>query len=271
MMLYIEKREQKLEKKHRENSEKERMKHELAMGKSIQSSMLPHIFPPFPERNEFDLYASMDPAREVGGDFYDYFFIDDDHLCLLMADVSGKGIPGALFMMITKAILQNTAKLEKSPAKILTKANEAICANNQTQMFVTVWIGVLEISSGKMRAGNAGHEYPIIKTPEGRFEILKDRHDFVLGGMEDIRYHEYDIEFSPGSKIFLYTDGIPEATDANNRMFGMDRLLKTLNEAPDENPEQLLKNVRAAVDRFVNGAEQFDDLTMLCMEYKGKK
>ena len=271
MMLYIERREQKLEKKHREQSEKERMKHELTMGKSIQSSMLPHIFPPFPERNEFDLYASMDPAREVGGDFYDYFFIDDDHLCLLMADVSGKGIPGALFMMITKAILQNTAKLEKSPAKILTKVNEAICANNQTQMFVTVWIGVLEISSGRMRAGNAGHEYPIIKTPDGRFEILKDRHDFVLGGMDDIRYHEYDIEFSPGSKIFLYTDGIPEATDANNRMFGMDRLLKTLNETPNEEPEQLLKNVRAAVDRFVNGAEQFDDLTMLCMEYKGKQ
>ena len=271
MMLYVERREQKLEKKHRENVEKDRMKRELAMGKSIQNSMLPHVFPPFPERKEFDLYASMDAAREVGGDFYDYFFIDEDHLCLLMADVSGKGIPGALFMMVTKAILQNTAKLEKSPAKILTKANEAICANNQTQMFVTVWIGILEISSGKMKAGNAGHEYPIIKTPKGRFEILKDSHDFVLGGMENIRYHEYDLEFSPGSKIFLYTDGIPEATDAGNRMFGMDRLLNTLNEAPDDDPEQLLRNVRAAVDRFVNGAEQFDDLTMLCMEYKGKQ
>ena len=270
MMLYIDKREQKLEIKHREQSEKERMRHELAMGKSIQNSMLPHVFPPFPERSEFDLYASMDAAREVGGDFYDYFFIDDDHLCVLMADVSGKGIPGALFMMISKAILQNTAKLEKSPVKILTKANEAICANNQAQMFVTVWIGVLEISSGKMKAGNAGHEYPIIRRQNGQFEILKDRHDFVLGGMDKIVYHEYDIDLTPGSKIFLYTDGIPEATDANNRMFGMERLLNTLNEDPDADPKELLKNVRTAVDRFVNGAEQFDDLTMLCMEYKGK-
>ncbi len=271
MMMYIDKREQKLEIRHREKSEKERMHHELAMGKSIQNSMLPHEFPPFPDRNEFDLYASMDPAREVGGDFYDYFFIDDDHLCVLMADVSGKGIPGALFMMISKIILQNTAKLEKTPARILTKANEAICANNQAQMFVTVWIGILEISTGKMKAGNAGHEYPIIKTPDGKYEIFRDSHDFVLGGMEKVSYHEYDIDLLPGSKLFLYTDGIPEASDAGNRMYGMERLLNTLNEHPDARPKDQLKNVRSAVDAFVNGAEQFDDLTMLCMEYKGKQ
>ncbi|MBR4471680.1 MAG: SpoIIE family protein phosphatase [Erysipelotrichaceae bacterium] len=269
--LYIDGREKKLERKHKEESEKQQIANEMKMGNDIQQSTLPHVFPPFPDRTEFELFASMDPAREVGGDFYDFFFIDDDHLCLIMADVSGKGIPGALFMMVSKAILNNSAMIYDSPAKILTKANEAICANNRAKMFVTVWLGILEVSTGKLKAANAGHEYPIIRKPQGGFEIFKDKHDFVIGGLDNFVYHEYEMDLEPGSKIFLYTDGIPEATDSKERLFGMENLLKALNEDPDAGPEQLTINVRKAVDGFVKEAEQFDDLTMMCLEYKGKE
>ena len=267
---YIDRREQKLINKHKEQSEKERIASELSMGYNIQRSMLPHIFPPFPDREEFELYASMDPAREVGGDFYDFFLIDDDHLCLVMADVSGKGIPGALFMMVSKTILHNIAMFDETPAEILKHTNESICSSNTEQMFVTVWLGILEISTGKLIAANAGHEYPIVKSPDGNFEILKDRHGLVIGGMENVTYQDYELVLEPGSKIFLYTDGVPEATDRNEELFGMERLVEALNASPDDDPEQILKNVRAAVDRFVKGNEQFDDLTMLCIEYKGK-
>ena len=267
--LYVELRMKTLEKKHKEESEKERIANELAMGNNIQQSMLPHVFPPFPDRNEFELYASMDPAREVGGDFYDFFFIDDDHLCLFMADVSGKGIPGALFMTVSKVILHNTAMFGKSPAEILTVANAQIYANNEAHLFVTTWLGILEVSTGKLVAANAGHEYPIIKKPGENFEILKDKHDLAIAAMEDWVYHEYELDLQVGTKLFLYTDGIPEATDSRNRLFGMERLLNALNEAPEEGPEQLMVNVRKAVDAFVKEAEQFDDLTMMCLEYKG--
>ena len=266
--LYMRRRIRNLEEKHREEVEKERISTELGMANQIQNSMLPHIFPPFPDRKEFDIYASMDPAREVGGDFYDFFLIDDDHLCLVMADVSGKGIPAALFMMISKVILQSCAMLGKSAGEILTKTNEAICSDNQVDMFVTVWLGILEISTGKITAANAGHEYPVLKK-NGQFELLKDRHGLVIGGMEGMRYKEYELQLLPGDKLFLYTDGVPEATDAGEQMFGMERMLAALNEAPEAAPETILKNVRGAVDGFVKDAEQFDDLTMLCLEYKG--
>ena len=248
-------------------AKEERMSAELDMAARIQSSRMPSTFPAFPDRNEFDIY--MDPAREVGGDFYDFFLIDDDHLCLVMADVSGKGIPGALFMMISKFILQSNGRQNLSPAEILTRTNEAICDNNENEMFVTVWLGILEISTGRMVAANAGHEYPAIKRPDGCFELFKDKHGFVIGGMEGVKYKEYELLFEPGSKLFLYTDGVPEATDAQNQMFGTDRMLKALNVAPDASPKHLLKNVQMAVDAFVKDAEQFDDLTMMCMEYKG--
>ena len=251
-------------------AEMERIVTELALAAQIQMSMIPHDFPPFPDRCEFELYATVDPAREVGGDFYDFFLIDEDHLGLVIADVSGKGIPAALFMMASKIILQSCAMLGKSPAEILEKTNEGICAGNQAEMFLTVWLGILEISTGKLTAANAGHEYPAVKHADGRFELLKDKHGFVIGGLETVRYSEYELSLEPGAKIFVYTDGVPEATDRENRMFGTDRLIDALNTDPDACPEQLLKNVRAAVDGFVEGAEQFDDLTMLCMEYHGK-
>lgn len=250
-------------------AEKERISTELSLATQIQYAMLPHIFPPYPERHEFDIYATMEPAREVGGDFYDFFLIDENHLCMVMADVSGKGIPAALFMMISKTILQSCAMLGISVSEILEKTNEAICSNNQVEMFVTVWLGVLEISTGTLTAANAGHEYPVIKRAGGKFEILKDKHGFVVGGLEGSKYKEYQIHLAPGDKLFVYTDGVPEATDANEDMFGIERMLSALNKDPEASPEQILKNVRSAVSAFVKDAEQFDDLTMLCAEFNG--
>ncbi len=250
--------------------ESSRLETELSMASSIQADMLPSIFPAFPGRSEFDIFASMDPAKEVGGDFYDFFLVDDDHLCLVMADVSGKGVPAALFMMASKIILANNAMLGKSPAQILTDANASICANNREEMFVTAWLGILEISTGKLVSANAGHEYPILLRAGGVFETVKSRHGFVIGGMENVKYREFETQLGPGDKLFLYTDGVPEATNANEELFGMERLLDALNANPDAAPEEILKQVRGSVDGFVKEAEQFDDLTMLCLEYKGK-
>ena len=252
-------------------AEKQRISTELSLATRIQAHMLPHNYPAFPDRTEFDIYASMDPAKEVGGDFYDFFLVDDDHLCMVMADVSGKGIPAALFMMASKIILANNAKLGKSPAQILTDTNAAICSNNKEEMFVTVWLGILDISTGKLTAANAGHEYPVIKKPDGQFELLKDKHGFVIGGMDGVRYKEYELQMEPGSKLFLYTDGVPEATDADGELFGTERMLAALNADTDAAPESVLKQVRSCVDDFVKEAEQFDDLTMLCLEYRGKE
>ena len=205
-------------------SERERIRAELSLATRIQAAMLPHVFPAFPDRKEFDIYASMVPAKEVGGDFYDFYMIDD--------------------------------------------ANDSICANNQEQMFVTVWLGILEISTGIITASNAGHEYPALMK-DGRFSLMKDKHGFVIGGMEGIRYPEYSFTLEPGDKLFLYTDGVPEATDARNRMFGTGNMLVALNRDPEADPQKLLANVRKGVNTFVKDAEQFDDLTMLCLSYKG--
>ncbi len=255
----------------KQQKESSRIETELTMASSIQADMLPSIYPAFPERPEFDIFASMDPAKEVGGDFYDFFLVDEDHLCLVMADVSGKGVPAALFMMASKIILANNAMLGKSPAQILTDANKAICANNQEKMFVTVWLGILELSTGKLTAANAGHEYPVLQHAGGDFELVKDKHGFVIGGIKRMKYAEYDIQLNPGDKLFLYTDGVPEATDAEEKMFGEERMLDALNGVKDAAPEGVLKGVRRAVDGFVKDAEQFDDLTMLCVQYRGSE
>ncbi len=241
---------------------------ELNTAGKIQDAMLPHIFPPFPERKEFDIYASMDPAKEVGGDFYDFFLLDDDHLGIVMADVSGKGVPGALFMMISKVILQNCAKYDNSPAMVLSNMNELICSNNQEQMFVTVWFGILTISTGKILAANAGHEYPILMKNGHDYELLKDRHGFVVGALEDAKFTDYEIQMQKGEKLFLYTDGIPEAVNLSNQQYGTERLVNDLNEVRDADVEDTLKQIKKSVAAFVGKAEQFDDLTMLCLEYK---
>ena len=251
-------------------AEKERIGTELSLATRIQAAMLPSVFPAFPERTEFDVYASMDPAKEVGGDFYDFFLIDETHLGLVMADVSGKGVPAALFMMVSKILVKNYAMTGRSPAETLRAVNDQLCANNQEEMFVTVWLGILDIATGQITAANAGHEYPTVMQTGQRFELIKDKHGFVVGGMEGMRYREYELTLTPGSRLFLYTDGVPEAMDANDELFGTDRMLAALNRDPAASPEQILKNVRHAVDSFVQDAEQFDDLTMLCLEYRGR-
>ena len=249
-------------------AEKERISTELDLASKIQKGMLPGIFPPFPERKEFDLFASMTPARDVGGDFYDFFLIDEDHLALVMADVSGKGVPGALFMMVSQTILKNNAMIGKSVGEILAMTNDVICASNKMEMFVTVWMGILEISTGKIRAANAGHEYPALMK-DGCFRLYRDRHSFVIGGMEGMRYREYELQLQKGEKLFLYTDGLPEATNAGVEMFGTGRMIEALNANADLSPQGILSGMKNAVDVFVGDAEPFDDLTMLCLEYIG--
>ena len=244
---------------------------ELALAAKIQSDLLPNIFPPFPGREEFDLFASMTPAKEVGGDFYDFFLIDDDHLGMIIADVSGKGIPASLFMMASKILLENIALSGAEPGEVLQKANDQICRESHTDMFVTVWYGVLEISTGNVKAANAGHEYPALKKADGSFELFKDKHGFVLGGMEGMKYKQYEFHMDKGAAIFLYTDGVPEATNSDNKLFGTDRMIAALNTDPQAAPAEILKKVHDEVDKFVGSAIQFDDLTMLCVRLNSDK
>lgn len=246
-------------------TEKERIGAELDVAKQIQASMLPSIFPAFPERPELDIYATMIPAKEVGGDFYDFFLIDDDHLALVMADVSGKGVPAALFMVIAKTLIKNVAQTGLSPKSVLEKVNKQLCVGNDAEMFVTVWLGILEISTGKMSCSNAGHEYPVLKRAEGAYELLKDKHGFVLAGMEHSRYTDYEVQLHPNDCIFLYTDGVPEATNASNELYGTDRMLAALNFIGTDDCKQLLLALKQDIDAFVGDAPQFDDITMLSL------
>jgi serine phosphatase RsbU (regulator of sigma subunit) len=247
----------------------ERITAELSLATRIQANSLPKVFPPFPDRKEFDLYASMTPAKEVGGDLYDFFLIDDDHLCLVIGDVSGKGIPAALFMMVASSLIYHAAMKETSPAKVLTLVNEQICSRNPEEMFVTVWLAVLEISTGRLTATSAGHEYPALKKAGESFELFKDRHGVAVGAMDGVRYREYTIDLEPGAKIFVYTDGVAEATNSNEELFGTDRMIAALRNGENGTPQDVLKAVKAGVDEFVGKAPQFDDLTMLCLQYMG--
>ena len=196
----------------------------------------------------------MNPAKEVGGDFYDFFLIDDTHLGLVMADVSGKGIPAALFMMVSKILIQNIAMMGNSPAEVLQYVNNQLCTNNPEEMFVTVWYGCLDLETGVLEAANAGHEYPILKNADGSFELFKDKHGFVIGGMEGVKYKQYEMQMQPGSKLFIYTDGVPEATNAANEMFGTERLVHALRMAENKTPKQILEQVDSIVKDFVKDA-----------------
>ncbi len=250
-------------------AQRERMNAELEMATTIQSSSLPSEFPAFPGRHEFDIFASMSPAREVGGDFYDFYMLDDDHLCMTIADVSDKGIPAALFMMTSKAVLASCIQRGESPAEALRHANNTLSRNNAAGMFVTVWLGILEISTGRVVTANGGHEYPVLTDENGDFQLFRDKHGLVVGAMEGMRYTECELTMRSGAKLFVYTDGLPEATNAEGEMFGLDHMVVALQEAKDGTPEQVLSHVRGVVDEFVGEVEQFDDLTMLCLEYKG--
>ena len=255
----------------RVTAEKERIGAELSIATQIQADMLPRIFPAFPDRNEFDLYAIMHPAKEVGGDFYDFFLIDDDHVGLVMADVSGKGVPAALFMVIAKTLIKNRALLGESPAVILNHVNEQLCEGNEAELFVTVWLAVIEISTGKGLAANAGHEHPAIRRANGSYELVVYRHSPAVATMEGLRFKEHEFQLNPGDSLFVYTDGVPEATDATPKLFGNDRMLASLNRNPNASPEELLSNVRRDIDAFVGDAPQFDDITMMGFSYFGSE
>ena len=251
-------------------AEKERIGAELDVATQIQADMLPRMFPPFPQKKEIDLFASMTPAKEVGGDFYDFFLTDDDHLALVIADVSGKGVPAALFMVISKTLIKNRAMQGGTPAQILADVNNQLCEGNEADMFVTCWLGIFELSTGKMTAASAGHEFPAVCGPDRKFELFRDKHGFVLAGMEGARYRDYEMQLERGGSIFVYTDGVPEATDVNGEMFGTDRLLEALNRRPDKKPAEFLNEVGSAVKEFTGEAPQFDDITMIGMTWHGK-
>lgn len=250
-------------------AENERIGAELNLASRIQLAMLPMIFPPFPEHEELDIYATMIPAKEVGGDFYDFFMLDETHLALVMADVSGKGVPAALFMTITKVLIQNELLGGKGPAEVLHTLNERICRNNTEEMFVTIWLGIVDLETGEVTCSNAGHEYPFVKAPDGHFEMLKDKHGFVLGGMPGMKYTDYTIKLEPGAKLFVYTDGVPEAERADREQFGLERTLTVLRRFEDLPPQSIVTGMSTAVYDFVGDIPQFDDLTMLVLHYKG--
>ena len=255
----------------RATAEKERIRTELDLASRIQFDALPSVFPPFPDRKEFELFASMDPAKEVGGDFYDFFLIDDDHLALVIADVSGKGIPAALFMMVSKSLIKNQLLSGRDPAQALTHANIQLCDGNTSSSFVTVWLAVLQISTGKVKACNAGHENPCLRCSKEPYELLKYKHNVSVGVIDNAVYQNREFELRPGDSLFVYTDGVPEAQDAEGGMFGEARLLETLNRNPDASPEALVGSMRKAINEFVKDAPQFDDITMLAFRYNGPK
>jgi len=251
-------------------AEKERIGAELDIAKHIQASMLPCIFPAFPERTEFDIYATMDPAKEVGGDFYDFFMVDDTHLAIVMADVSGKGVPAALFMVIGKTLIKDHTTSDKDLGKVFTKVNRLLCESNSEGLFITAFEGVLDLVTGEFNFVNAGHEMPFICKAGGDFETHKIRAGFVLAGMDDMQYRAGSMILEPGDKLFQYTDGVTEATNAENELYGMERLGNILNKVKNGTPHEILPAVKADIDGFVGEAPQFDDITMLCLEYRAK-
>lgn len=252
-------------------AEKERIGAELNVATKIQADMLPRKFPPFPERREFDLYATMDPAKEVGGDFYDFFMIDDDHIALVMADVSGKGVPAALFMVISKTLIKTRTLQGGLPGEILEDVNDQLCEGNEAELFVTVWLAIVELSTGKGWAANAGHEHPAIKRKDGSFELSIYKHSPAVATMEGIPFKQHEFELEPGDSIYVYTDGVAEATNTENELYGTDRMLDVLNRSDPENLEETLEAIRTDIDDFVGDAEQFDDITMLLFNYYGPR
>ena len=251
-------------------AEREQVKTELNLAATIQNSVVPSRFPAFPDRPEFDLYASMKAAKEVAGDFYDFFLVDDEHLALVIADVSDKGVPAALFMMSAKNIINYRTRMGGTPGEILTSVNALLCGDNNTMMmFVTVWLGILELPTGRLIYSNAGQEYPILRHPDEAFQIVKDPHGIMMGIIKTAAYQDDTLVLKPGSKLFLYTNGLPEANNERENQFGTKRILQALNAHPDASPRELLEDVRGAVNSFTGDTMQFDDLTMLCLEYRG--
>ncbi len=248
--------------------EKRRIAAELSVAARIQRDMLPDRFP---ERTEFDLYASMTPAKEVGGDFYDFFQIDEDHFGFVIGDVSGKGVPASLFMTVAMTVIRDHTMQALSPGAVLREVNRVICARNDESMFVTVWLGILELSTGRLVASSAGHEYPILREAGGAFQVYKDRHGLPIGAMDGAKYRDYELNLEPGSAFFVYTDGLPEAINPAKEQFGVERAVETLNTEAADDPQAMVETAHSAVDRFAGREPQFDDLTMLAVIWHGTK
>ncbi|MBR2760666.1 MAG: PP2C family protein-serine/threonine phosphatase [Solobacterium sp.] len=251
-------------------SEKEKIRAELNVAAKIQKDMLPTKFPPFPEYHQFELYASMEPAREVGGDFYDFYLVDENHLALVIADVSDKGVPASLFMAISKKLIHQRAILGgETTSEILSDINEVLCEGNDASQFVTVWIAIIDVRDGTAVVTNAGHEHPVLRRKDGRFELVKYRHSMALGIIPGIPMEEHEFAMSPGDSIFVYTDGVPDAVNPKSEQFGTDRLLEALNTVKSDDPKEMIDTVSNAIRGFVKDAPPFDDITMLAFTYYG--
>ncbi len=243
-------------------AEKERLSAELDVATQIQANMLPRIFPPYENHQELELFASMDPAKEVGGDFYDFFMIDNDHFAVVVGDVSGKGVPAALFMVVAKTLLKNVGLHAEGPAKVFEQVNNQLCEGNDAGLFVTCWMGVLTLSTGELRFANAGHTSPVWYH-NGEAEYLQVKPNLMLAGMENMKYQEHSITINHGDRLFVYTDGVTEATNANNELYGEERLLSSIKQLKSKSSKEFLAGVRRDIDAFVGDAPQFDDITML--------
>ena len=252
-------------------AEKERIGAELNVATKIQADMLPNIFPAFPERDEFNIFATMTPAKEVGGDFYDFFFVDKDHIALVMADVSGKGVPAALFMVIAKTLIKSTLQNEMEASEALEDVNDKLCEGNEAGLFVTVWLAVIDLRTGDGVSLNAGHEHPAFCKKGGVYELDVYRHSPAVAAMEGMVFKEHKFKMDKGERLFVYTDGVPEATNSENELYGTDRMLVSLNKTRGGSLEEQLSGLKANIDEFVGDAPQFDDITMLLFEYVGKE
>ena len=249
-------------------AEKERINAELSLASEIQAHMLPCIFPPFPEHKEFELYATMTPAKEVGGDFYDFFMLDETHLAVVIADVSGKGVPAALFMVIAKTLIKNQTQTGMEVNEVFASVNRLLSDGNDMGLFVTAWLGILELTSGKLTYVNAGHEAPLFKLKGGEFVYLKSKPGFVLALTDFAGYQKNELYMQPGDRLFLYTDGVTEATDTDKQLYGRERLLEFMNKHNSDGTEEVLRKLKMELDQFVGEAPQFDDITMLMLDFR---
>ncbi|MBR4377227.1 MAG: serine/threonine-protein phosphatase, partial [Spirochaetia bacterium] len=247
-----------------------RIDKELEFARIIQMSALPNTFPPFPGRNEFDIFASMNPAKEVGGDFYDFYLVDENKLAFIIADVSGKGIPAAMFMMTSKTLIKSLATEGNDIATTITAANTKLCEGNEANMFITAFMGCLDLNTGKLQYVSAGHNPPLVKHGDGSFEYLPKSKTIVLAAMEGYPYKAQEMQLEPGDVIYTYTDGVTEATDSSETLYGEPRLKEALNAQRWGSMEELCKGIKKDVDGFVGSAPQFDDITMLAIRWLSK-
>ena len=252
-------------------SQKERYEAELNIAAQIQSQVLPKDFSTFSERKEFDLYATMTPAREVGGDFYDFFFVGQDQLALVIGDVSDKGVPAALFMMVTKTLIKDHAKMGESPVEIITHVNDQLCERNESGYFVTVWFALINLKTGEGVTVNAGHEHPAVCKADDSYKLIRYSHDPMIGILPGLQFQDRKFRMNPGDRLFVYTDGVPEAVNKDNQQFGTDRMLQVLNRNTSAEPEELLERMKEEIDAYCGDVPQFDDTTMLYFQYLGDR